>query len=222
MPANRLGYCGPAESWRTFMRFTQKPTEELAADAKKLLTRFYALYPYLELIARVNSLQPFDAEVVEAYWLGNKLLENVQYSELQKTLLSFQRFGLPRSIAEKKAAELPDALLPHHSSHVLYVNFISPKVEPVVANLSNCLVQWAAVKGETKNGIRVKGIELFAEAAELKLKEKTKTIQNPFSLHLNEAAFAAVHWGSAIEPLARKQLRNLQNYTIKNLHALAH
>ena len=105
-PPNRLGYCGPENSWHQFQKFLSSPTEENASEAKELLKRFSALHPYLELIANANRLQPFDKEVVEAYWLGGSLLESVQYAEMQKTILAFQKFGLPRSIAERKAANL--------------------------------------------------------------------------------------------------------------------
>ena len=178
------------------------------------------MYPYIELIAKANSLELFDPQVIEAYWLGNSLLENVPFNEVQKTILSFQRHGLPRRIAEEKAAKLPDGMLPHHSLHVLYINFISPKVKPIVQNLSNCLVQWAVVLGETKKGIKVKGIELLSEAGELKLKEKEKAIQNPFNLSLNKKDAVSVHWGSAIELISKDQFRNLQRCTIKNLQTL--
>ncbi len=217
---NKLGYCGPEGSWQAFGQFLSAPTEQNAVAAKEALRKFYALYPYLELIATANDLQPFDAEVIEAYWIGNGLLQNVQYSELQKTILSFQRFGLPRSIAEKKAAELPDELLPHHSTHVLYVNFINPKVQPVVENLGNCLIQWAEVKGETKKAIKVKGIELFSENGELKLREKEKIVQNPFNLQLKEKDLVTVHWGSVVEKISFDELKRLKKFTEETLAGL--
>jgi len=220
LPANKLGYCGPPESWRQFEQFLSDPTEKNAATAKSLLKEFCALYPYLELIASANNLLPFDPEVVEAYWLGNSLLENVQYFELQETLLSFQRSGLPRSIAEEKAAELPDGILPHHSFHVLYVNFISPKVKPIVSNLSNCLVQWATVQGTAKNRVKVKGIGLFLESNELKLRERAKVVQNPLGLGLNGNNLVSVHWDTAVECISAEQARNLRKYTEQTLAAI--
>jgi len=218
---NKLGYCGPEGSWHAFEEFLSAPnTEQNAVAAKEALQKFYALFPYLELIATANDLQPFDAKVIEAYWIGNELLNNVQYSEIQKTILSFQKFGLPRSIAEKKAAELPDALLPHHSMHVLYVNFISPKVKPIIENLGNCLIQWAEVKGEAKNGFKAKGIELFSENGELKLREKEKTVQNQFNLQLQPRDLISVHWQNAVEKISFDELKSLRKFTEGTIEAI--
>ena len=220
IPPNKLGYCGPDKSWKTLNSFISNPTKQNAEAAKHLLTNFNALYPYLELIADANSLEPFDAEVIEAYWIGNQLLENVSCKQIQKTIISFQNFGLPKSIAKKKASELPDGMLPHHSMHVLYINFISQKVEPIVKNLSNCLVQWAKVLEETPKGIRVKGIELFLESAELKLREKEKIVHNPFNLALKPNDIVTVHWSSSIE-IVTEQKQKLESYTFKNLNTLS-
>ena len=178
------------------------------------------MHLYFELIAKANNKEPFDAEVIEAYWIGNSLLENVPFKEIQKTILSFQKLGLPKSIAEKKAAGLPEEMLPHHSMHVLYVNFISQKVKPIVQNLSNCMVQWAKVTEANSNAISVKGFELVAELGELKLREKNKTVQNPFALELKARDAITVHWGNAIEKIPAQELKNLQKCTIKNLAAV--
>ncbi len=179
------------------------------------------MYPYLHLIASANSLQAFDEQVIEAYWLGNQLLENVSFREMQKIILSFQKHGLPSSIAEKKAANLPEEMLPHHSMHVLHINFLSQKVKPFIQNLSNCLIQWGTVQGQTTKGIKVKGVELLLESNELKLKEKEKTIQNPFNLQLQPNDQISVHWGNAIEKISGDELKNLKNHNIKNLQALS-
>ncbi len=213
IPPNKLGYCGPKESWKVLDSFISNQDEQSAEEAKRLLTGFNALHPYLELIANANGLEPFDAEVIDAYWIGNQLLENVSFKEIQKTILSFQNFGLPKSIAEKKAAELPDGMRPHHSMHVLFVNFISQKVEPIVKNLSNCIVQWAKVFEETEKGIRVKGFDLLLESGELKIKEKEKIIENPFNLRLQPKDLVTVHWDNAIEKISEDELKRLEKYT---------
>lgn len=220
-PPNRLGYCGPEQSFLFFREFLSNPSEENACKAKEMLKKFSALFPYLELIAKANGKQAFDAEAIEAYWIGNSLLENVSFRETQKAILSFQLHGLPRKIAEEKASNLPDGMPPHHSMHVLYVNFISKKVPALTENLSNCLIQWAKVKEISKNGIKAKGIELFSESKELKIREKEKTIENPFNLQLQEKDFVSVHWGSAIEKISEDEFKRLKKYTSVTIGLLA-
>jgi len=220
IPPNRLGYCGPSESWNTLQEFVSSPSGQKIPQTKAILQKFNALYPYLELIAEANSLQPFDLEVVEAYWLGNPLLKNVPRSAIQKTILSFQKLGLPRSIAEQKASQLPEGMLPHHSMHVLYINFISQKVSALVQNLSNCLIQWGEVRETLSQGISIKGIELISESGELKLREKTKTVENPFSIPLQQGDQITVHWGNAVEKISPKTFKNLKTITFKNIELL--
>lgn len=217
---NRLGYCGPPGCWEAFSSFIQSPAEGQAPAVRQLLQHFSALHPYLELIAKANEKSAFDPEAIEAYWLGNDLLLNVQFSEFQKTILSFQRSGLPRPIAEKKAACLPACLLPHHSAHVLYVNFISKKVPPLIENLGDCLIQWAEVKSESEKGIEARGIGLFSEGGEFKIREKSKKIQNPFKIKPKPGDFVSVHWGNAIEILSEESLKSLKKFTQLNLGAL--
>jgi len=86
IPPNKLGYCGPVESWKVLNSFILNPIEQSEGEVKRLLAGFNALHPYLELIANANGLEPFDAEVIDAYWIGNQLLENVSYEEIQKSV----------------------------------------------------------------------------------------------------------------------------------------
>jgi hypothetical protein len=72
---NRLGYCGPADHQSLFGYLTEGRVDTGLAQ---LARRFDGAYPYLLLIARANRLDdPFDPRVVEAYWIGNALLERV-------------------------------------------------------------------------------------------------------------------------------------------------
>jgi len=221
IPPNWLGYCGPKDSFKAFQDFLSNPSQQNALAAKQQLQGFNALFPYLELIASENKLEPFSSEVVEAYWLGNSLLENISYHSIQQTILSLQKHGLPRSIAKKKASNLPNGVLPHHSMHVLFINFINPNVKPLIQNLSNCLIQWGTVQSTTTKGIRVKGVELFSESNQLKLREKIKTVQNPFSLDLKPKDLLTVHWGNAIEKISQDQQKNLKHFTEKTLTSIS-
>jgi len=220
LPPNELGYCGPNGSWHAFMKLQENPNEENAAKARELLHGFYALQPYLELIAEANNLKPFDEEVIEAYWLGNKVLESVEHKKIRETILSFKQHGLPARICKKKAEELPAEMLPHHSMHVLYINFISQKVAPVVENLSECLVHKASVLKNSGKEISVNCTGLVLEGKNLRLEENVRQVKNPFGLGAEAGARISVHWGNAIELLSEKQVQNLEKYTRKTIEAV--
>jgi len=70
-PPNELGYCGP-DGAATMLR-----AEEYAEIARRA-RRFEGAWSYLEFIARAAGVaDPLDEAVVEAYWVGNDLLDQV-------------------------------------------------------------------------------------------------------------------------------------------------
>jgi len=72
---NKLGYCGSDDNRTLFDYCAARHTDP---GLVFLLQKFEAAYPYLKLIAGSNNIaDPFDARVVEAYWLGNELLDRV-------------------------------------------------------------------------------------------------------------------------------------------------
>ncbi|MDD5147834.1 MAG: DUF6390 family protein [Candidatus ainarchaeum sp.] len=214
---NELGYCGKEKAFLEFGKFLKNPEEKKIPEIKNLLGSFFGLHSYLDLIARANNKNVFDPEVLEAYWLGNRLLENVPRAGISRAILHLEKYGLPEKIAEQKAISLPEGALPHHSLHVLHVNFVTRKLRPLVRNLSDCLIQWAEVRAVSNGKLRVKGIELKALNKKFVLQEKTKTIENQFSLLPEKGDFVSVHWKNAIEILSKEQLKNLQKTTMKNI-----
>lgn len=70
---NRLHLCGPkANSDLLNFLIEQKPSKRLTF----LLKKFKTMYPYLKKIADANKIKdPLDERVVEAYWIGNNLLD---------------------------------------------------------------------------------------------------------------------------------------------------
>src|SRR3989344_7978965 len=82
---NRLHYCGPDVNAELQAEIeAANPNPHLVA----ILREFKTLFPYLKLIASANNIvDPFDARVVEAYWLGNELLENVGRDRLRQFLV---------------------------------------------------------------------------------------------------------------------------------------
>ena len=82
-PPGALGYCGPADSSSLLTAAAEGTAlRELSA----LAVRFGGAWPYLKLIASENGIDdPLDPLVVEAYWIGNELLERVHRLHLSPT-----------------------------------------------------------------------------------------------------------------------------------------
>ena len=83
---------------------------------------FKTLYPYLQEIAHSNGIvDPFDDRVVEAYWVGNALLETIPqqrfYRHLRDTL-DLKRKYKTREF-DQLIAKLGQGARMHHNVHVL-------------------------------------------------------------------------------------------------------
>src|SRR5205814_10474317 len=125
------------------------------------LRRFTGALPYLQLIARANGIaDPFDARVVEAYWLGNELLDGVEVRQLYDSLL--ERFGkqLQGRTRDLVLGKAPAGAQPHHSFHVLDVHSRVGELDKTLHTLESCRVSWARV-------IDVDGSELVVDRPRL-------------------------------------------------------
>jgi hypothetical protein len=70
-PPNELGYCGP-DGAAALLR------SDAPAEIARRARGFDGAWSYLELIAESAGIaDPLDASVVEAYWIGNELLDSV-------------------------------------------------------------------------------------------------------------------------------------------------
>ncbi|HEV7961815.1 MAG TPA: DUF6390 family protein [Actinoplanes sp.] len=75
-PPNELGYCGP-EGAAALLR------PDAPAEIARRARQFDGAWSYLELIAEAAGIaDPLDEAVVEAYWIGNDLLDKVESAAL--------------------------------------------------------------------------------------------------------------------------------------------
>jgi Family of unknown function (DUF6390) len=83
-PPNELGYCGPADAGGMLRA-------EAADEIERRARGFEGAWSYLEFIAASAGVaDPLDPRVVEAYWIGNDLLDRVDPGALVDRLR--QRF----------------------------------------------------------------------------------------------------------------------------------
>ena len=142
---NSLEYCGPKEASRQIEEYILKKDNE--KYLRKSLSRFEGMYPYLKAIADKNGKDPFDYDVVEAYWIGNSLLDSFNDADIKKLILSLIQRGLPKSIGNKLTEELPSGFKPHHSFNVFYVGVgrITGSVETTLKNMNKCRINYGKV-----------------------------------------------------------------------------
>ena len=219
---NRLKYCGPEDADKIFFNFII--TKKNSKKVRELLHDFKALRLYLELIAKKNNKKTFDKEVIEAYWIGNELLDNVSNDDIRELILNeFTKEGLPRSVATELALRTPKGITPHHSFHVLHVNFLTKNVIPTIANLEKCRISWGKIKEIKENELLVEYKPVITDNNKIKLgKTKLKRIKyhKEFFNDMKKGDFVSIHWDLAIERLNKDRLRNLEKYTLKNIEVM--
>jgi hypothetical protein len=218
---NRLRYCGGDDN-RTLFEYGIEQASD--GGLTPLLRRFNGALPYLQLIARANAIpDPFDPRVVEAYWIGNELLDGVEVRQLYDHLadrFGAQLQGRTRNLVLGKA---PAGARPHHSFHVLDVHSRIGELEHSLATLDNCRVSWALVQ-------RIEAGELVVDRSALVLRDGKLVLDAPrserivrqiegrgFADEADVGGWVSVHWGWACEVLSQTQKARLERYTRHHL-----
>lgn len=117
-PPNALGLCG-ADETRTLLEYGSAGVSD--GGLAELARTFEGAWPYLELIAGSNGIaDPLDARVVEAYWIGNELLDRVSPGSLARHVEDRFRRQIGRTWSHLLDAVAAGAV-PHHCFHVFAV-----------------------------------------------------------------------------------------------------
>lgn len=140
-PPNELGYCGP-EGARAMLL----PGAE--ADIARRARRFEGAWVYLEFLAEVlGTDDPLASEVVETYWIGTDLLDQVEPAELVERLTT--RFGDQMGGTWRDSATRAIA---HHSFQVFEVYpwaamlLAGLPAGPAVTVLDRCRIRTGVVR----------------------------------------------------------------------------
>jgi uncharacterized protein DUF6390 len=217
---NRLQYCGPADAAPLLYRAIT--SDDGHAEAARALSGFEALMPYLEMIAAKHGRAPFDREVVEAYWVGNSLLDTFERGDFARLLEALVRRGLPRSMATRLAERLPSRPLPHHLFHVAYVGVgnVTGHVPTTLDNMESCRPAWAEVTSASDGRLWVRGPTLARESdrvvwgpvADRELRYDPRVIPDA-----RPGDSVAIHWGWPALRLAPEQRSALEKYSRTSL-----
>lgn len=116
---------------------------------RALAEEFEGAWPYLELIASGERLDPLDSEVVEAYWIGNALLDRVDASAFGSSMR--ERFQRRAGTSWESVADALDAgARPSHGFHVFCVYpwvglMRTGLVDQPLHVLDQCRIRWGEV-----------------------------------------------------------------------------
>ena len=214
---NRLNYCGGDDNKTLFDYCVAKQTDP---GLVFILQKFQAAYPYLKLIASSNDIpDPFDARVVEAYWIGNELLDRVDLTQFYNSL--HERFAQrldPKTLGYL-LSKPPLGARPHHNFHVFDVHNHMGTLEHSLDTMENCRIGWGRVKEIGPTHFVVEHQPLILEQGRLKLGElREKKVMRQidgtgFVSNGQVGDFISFHWNWACDVLSPRQANNLEKCT---------
>ncbi len=223
---NRLHYCGPDAN---------KELHDLIESGESniglahLLKQFKTLFPYLKYIAGINNIKdPFDSRVVEAYWLGNVLLEKVE----QRTLYNFlvDNLRVKDKLKNKEFHWLEEKIkkgaVPHHSFHVLNVWDQKGHTDHLqdLNRMDECRISSGVVTEVAGSEIKVSTEPLIYingkfDFGPVILKTLIRQLESEYDIEqIKIGQIVSIHWSVPCEVITEKQAQTLKKYTLKNIN----
>ena len=239
-PPNQLGYCGPSDH-RALLEYGAAGLVDpglVDRGLVQLARGFAGAWPYLELIAQATGIgDPLDRRVVEAYWVGNALLDRVDMATFGNSLLD--RFRRRAGSAWGYLAEaIPVGAVPHHSFHVFgvypWVGLLGDdrKADQPLQVLDRCRIRWGRVVVTEGDHVTVRSRPLTWDGRRLALGPPRLETANwgvagvGFLTDLHPGDWVSLHWHWVCDRLDGRQLAALRHYTLRQLvitnHRVAH
>ena len=219
---NRLKYCGGDDN-RTL--FDYCVANQSDAGLRQILEQFQAALPYLRLIATENGIaDPFDPRVVEAYWIGNSLLDRVDLVCFYDSLLERFSTQLKPDTIKHLLSKPPLGARPHHSFHVFDVHSRAGSLDHNLQNMENCRIGWGRVREMQGTQYLVEHQPLVLKEGKLRLglPEEKKVLRRidgtGFMDGCRQGDWLSFHWEWACDKLTARQVRNLEWYTRYHLN----
>ncbi len=215
-PPNRLGHCGPVAP-EGVGQYLHAPIDGGLAE---LAAQFEGAYPYLRLLAgAAHRTDPLDADVVEAYWIGNELLDRVSMLDFGNSIDA--RFRRRAGSAWTRIDGSVVTGVAHHSYHVLHVTpwtglMRSGVVDEPLRIVDQCCVSWAQVVDGGLGAPLVRRRPLEWAGSRLRFGDPVvEQVTSPLDVEAGD--WVALHWGSVCERLTPHQLAWLRRTTLDQL-----
>jgi len=211
-PPNLLGYCGPDDSdgVTSVAGGLTAPIEEVQRVAQS----FHGAWPYLELIAGITGNTPLSEKVVEAYWIGNGLLDRIPLHTWGNS--ASDRF---RQQAGGRWEAVEDALngggVPNHAFHVFCVypwvgllreGFVGPSLKV----LDRCRISWGKVTHVDGMGVVARRPLVWEDNTLRPGEPVEEPFRIPPGLVLSPGDVVSLHWDFVCDRLSQDGHRRLR------------
>jgi len=222
---NRLHLCGPENQADILEFYATISKKRPGKSIRPLLESFETMYPYLELLARENqNKNPFDEKIVEAYWVGNRLLDNVGgkslFKHLSETVNLKKHLGFKEFI--KFAENFNIDSFPHHNFHIFNIYRRKGKTKELhnLASYDACRISWGKIVDVGKKYLRVKtnplkmdGRGKIYEDSAIEKEILNEAEDSQLLTDAKSGDYVSLHWGAVCEKLSKEQVLNLQKFT---------
>jgi hypothetical protein len=226
-PPNALGYCGPDDARMMLELGVAGVTDP---DLARIVRGFEGAWPYLSLIASASGIaDPLHERVVEAYWVGGRLLDAVDEPALGRFVEERFRPRMGRRWSVLSEVRL-DRSVPHHNFHVFVVYpwtgmlRLGRTIEPLRV-LDRCRIRWGTVERVENGHAEIRSRPLVYNGRVLALGEpRTETAVASvdglgFVRHLVPGDRVSLHWDWICERIGACEVRMLQRQTARALAA---
>ena len=223
-PPNQRGYCGPDEA-RSLIEYAAAGITDPGLAA--LAQAFHGPLPYLNVMAGVTGIaDPFDRRLVEAYWVGNAILDRVDVAAFGRVLDEGfrRRMGGGWGFFEEA---IPAGGVPHHSFHVLavypWVGMLRGERAEPLEILDRCRIRWGTVLSVSEETAVVSSQPLQWDGRRLFFGvERPETVtlgSDGLSLAgaVGPGDTVSMHWDWVCDRLDPAAVGHLRTYTMRHL-----
>jgi hypothetical protein len=223
---NRLGYCG-AEAIDELFGEGSVGGDDRAL--RELARSFEGAWPYLELIAEANGIaDPLDRRVVEAYWLGSRLLETVGSRAFATSLTDRFRPRLGPDGWRWLSGKPGVGAVPVHAFHVLDVFprvglLRSGSTDRALEVMDSCRIRWGRVLEQDGDWLVVSVVPMVMAGGRLELgaahAERVQAWRDgaTFVDGVQPGDVISIHWSWACDRLSASQLARLIAWTSREI-----
>jgi hypothetical protein len=222
-PPNELGHCGPDGAEVLLEHADSEVVDD--AELARRARLFDGAWPYLETIAAAAGIaDPLDERVVEAYWIGNDLLELVDPGACAAGLRSVFQGQVTSRL------DTTDTAVAHHSFHVFavypWVSMLGRGNDAAALSiLEQCRIRWGTVAAVDGDRARVSSQPLELVDGTLALgAERLETVRwsvggRSLVGGLAVGDIVALHWDWVCDVLDERQVAALQHWSAAGMSA---
>jgi hypothetical protein len=221
LPPNAYGYCGPADLG--LVAELVAAGESAVGEMRAIAQQFEGAWPYLQFLSDSFGSDPLAPDVVEAYWIGNSLLTDIDTLAWGNSVEN--RFQ-PR--AGGRWRMLSDGIpggVPNHAFHVFcvypWVGLLREGyADHALEVIDQCRIRWGTVVEITGREVFVRSSPLTWDGRQLcHGPRRVEAVRMPVdeAENLSSGDVVALHWDYVCQVLSPLQLEYLVRYHDRHL-----